>query len=206
MRRLILSILVIVLVLLIACAAPSAPPPPAPKITLAHAPQVLDLSQLLPASFERLDAVSEGHSHKDLGLSKYASEVELFASTEPPQIIYCYFAIYENPTMQKDVDALMKDEQQMKFMWEENIKALAINRGLEVAVPKIEIAYHDIGDLAVSTEGVIALSDSNYNFDTLHFKNGKVYVFIYSLSFGPDKVSLIPIGREIEQRIAQFSQ
>jgi len=42
------------------------------KITLADAPMVLDLSPLLPASFEHLDAASEGFSNEDMGLGPEA--------------------------------------------------------------------------------------------------------------------------------------
>ncbi len=132
MKRLILSVLAISAILLGACACPSAPAAPttqttptapiAPtqpkvtpkKITLADAPIVLDLSPLLPVSFEHLDAASEGMSNKDLGLGPKASEVVLFLSEEPYQMIWGFLGIIESRSEHATTDALFRDEQQVR--------------------------------------------------------------------------------------------
>jgi hypothetical protein len=44
---------------------------------------------------------------------------------------------------------------------------------------------------------------TKYNFDTLTFKVGEVYVSLYSTYFGSDRLSLIPIAQAIEQNIAE---
>ncbi len=175
-------------------------------ISLSDAPQVLDITGALPPNFERLDAAKEGYSHKDLGLSNSASEVELFASREPYQIIYTYFAIYEKITQQIDMDALLKDDEQAKYFVKENMKALARKEGLKVGAPNIEVAHPAIGELAVLVKGSITSLGTKYNFDSLTFKVAPLYIFIHSIYFGSDRLSLIPIAHEIEQNIAKQSK
>ena len=204
-KRLILEGLVICSILFSARACSSQEPTTTPKeISLSDAPQVLDITGVLPPNFEHLDAVKEGYSHKDLGLSKDASEVELYASGEPYGIIYTYLAIYEKRTQQIDIDTLLKDDEQAKYFTEQNIKALARKEGLEIGAPNIEVTHPTIGDLAVFVEGSITSVGTIHCFDCLNFKVGQVYVFIYSIYFGSNRLSLIPIAHEIEQNIAKF--
>jgi hypothetical protein len=204
-KRLIFAALVFCPILLCTCACSSQEKTTTPKgISLSDAPQVLDISGALPANFERLDAAKEGYSHKDLGLSNDASEVELFASGEPYGIIYCYFSIYEKRTQQVDMDALLKDDEQAKYFIQENMKALAGKEGWKIGAPETEVTHPAVGDLAVLLEGSIESLGTKHNFDNLAFKVGQVYVFIYSLYFGSDRLSLIPIASEIEQNIAKF--
>ena len=74
--------LLIMVVPAVACGEPTASLSKK-KITLSDAPTVLDMAWELSASFERLDAASEGMSNKDMGLGPDFSEVELFLSEEP---------------------------------------------------------------------------------------------------------------------------
>lgn len=204
-KRLISEGLVICSILVSACACSSQEPTQTPKeISLSDAPQVLDITRALPPNYEHLNAVKEGYSHKDLGLSKDASEVEMFASGEPYGIIYCYFAVYEKRTQQIDMDALLKDDQQAKYFVQENMKELARKENLKIGAPDMEVTHPAVGDLAVLIEGSITSLGTKYNFDNLTFKVGQVYVFIYSSYFGSERLSLIPIAHEIEQNIAKF--
>jgi hypothetical protein len=177
----------------------------APKgISLSDAPQLLDIAGALPPGFEHLDAVKEGYSHRDLGLSDYASKVELFASREPYGIIYTYFAIYEKRTQQIDMDALLRDDEQAKYFVQENLKAFARKDGLEIGAVNVEVTHPAVGDLAVFMVASIPSLGTKYNCDSLTFRVGQIYyVYIYSLYFGSDRLSLIPIAHEIEQNIAK---
>jgi len=202
--------LVIMVMPAVACGEPAAPPAPsAPspkKITLADAPIVLDLSPLLPASFEHIDATSEGLSNKDMGLGPDASEVELFLSEEPYQMIYCFLMISERRTDQASFDAIMKDEDQIESIIIENLKAGAVEEGFELDVPEIQITYPNIADLATLGEGYFSTFGMSMGFDMLWFRSNKVYVFTYSVYLSTEKQSLVPIAKEIECRIATFSQ
>ena len=187
--------------------APSAPSlPTAEKITLADAPMVLDLSPLLPASFEHVDAASEGLSNADMGLGSDCSEVELFLSEEPYQMIYCFLMIIESRIERATSDAILKDEQQITSMIVESLKAGAIEEGFELEVPEVQVTYPDIADLAVLGEGRMTTYGMSIGFDMLFFKSNKVYVFIYSMDLSLEKQSLVPLAREIEHRIGMFSQ
>ena len=203
-KRLILAGFVISSILISACACASREKTTTSKgISLSDAPHVLDITAVLPPNFEHLDAAKEGYSHKDLGLSSYASEVELFASGEPYGIIYCYFSIYKKRTQQIDIDALLKDDEQAKYLVKESMKALASKEGLEIGAPETGITHPAVGDLAVLVEGSIKTLGTKYNFDNLTFKVGEIYVYLYSIYFGSDQTSLIPIAHEIGQNIAE---
>ena len=212
----VLALLIIVMPA-VACGKPTPPPapsPPAPspppvapkKITLADAPMVLDLSPLLPTSFERVDAASEGMSNKDMGLGPKASEVELFLSEEPYQLIYCFLMITESRIERATSDAVFKDEQQIESLLIENLKAGALEEGFELQVPEVQITYPNIADLAVLGESYIITSGMTFGFDILWFRSNKVYVFTYSLYLSAEKQSLVPITREINHRVSMFSQ
>jgi hypothetical protein len=203
-KKSILAGLVICSTLLSFCACSSQAPKTTQKgISLSDAPKILDIIGALQPNFEHLDAAKEGYSHKDLGLSNYASEVELFASGKPYGIIYAYFAIYEKRTQQIDMDALLKDDEQVKHFANENINAQARKDGLEIGTPNIEVTHPAVGDLAVAVEGSITSLGAKYNLDFLTFKINQVYVYIYSIYFGSDRTPLVPIAYEIEKNIKE---
>ena len=94
-------LLVPALFFIVACSQPAEPTSTQPtqpvlkKITLDDSPTVLDLLPLLPTSFERLDAASEGMSNSDMGLGSDFSEVEVILNEDPYQLIFAYLAILE---------------------------------------------------------------------------------------------------------------
>ena len=210
-----LGILILALVIMavpaVACKESASPaqtqPAPAPKkITLADASMVLDLSPLLPANFEYLDAAREGLSNKDLGLGPDFSEVELFLSEEPYQVIYCFFSIIEGRIQQAGSDALMKDEQQIKSIIAKNLKAGAAKENIELEMVEMRVTYPNVGDVAVLGEGHISFYGASIGFDLLLFRSNKIYVDIETLYLSTERQSLLPLAREIEYRISMFSQ
>ena len=197
----------------VACGEPTAPSEPAEptptlkKITLADAPMVLDLSPLLPASFEHLDAASEGFSNEDMGLGPEASEVELFLSEEPYQMIYGFLMVIEESQVERAAsNAIFRDEQQIKSIVAEGLKAGAAEEGLEIGASEIQVTYPSIADIAVLGEGSFSSYGINVGFDILWFRENNVYVFTYSVYLSPEKQPLVSIAREIEHRIGMFSQ
>ncbi len=218
MKRLILSVLVIISAIFLGgCVGPLAPPallsPTQPevtpkKITLADAPIVLDLSTLLPASFEHLDAASEGMSNKDLELGPEASEVELFLSSEPYQMIYGFIGIFERRTDQAALDVIFKDEQQIRNTLYWGLEQAAAEEGYELseADMEIDITYPNIADLAVLGEGQFSMYGIDMGLDLVIFRNNQVYTYLYSVYSSSEKQSLIPLAKEIEHRISMFSQ
>ena len=195
----------IMVVPLVACGEPTAPPS-GKKITLADAPTVLDMAWELPASFERLDAASEGLSNEDVGLGPDFSEVELFLSEEPYQIVFAYLCIIESQLERASSDALMKDEEQIESMVVENLRAGVAEEGVELSEATVEVSYPDVGDLAVLGSGTMGAYGFSMGYDMLMFKSNKVYVSIFSIYLPGEKVSLAPLAIGIEQRIGVFSQ
>jgi len=197
--------LLIMVVPAVACGEPTAPPSEK-KITLADAPTVLDMTWELSASFERLDAASEGLSNEDIELGPDFSEVELFLSEEPYQVVFAYLTIIESQLERASSDALMRDEEQIESMVLENLRAGAAEEGVELSGANVEVTYPDIGDLAVLGSGTVGAYGVSMGYDMLIFKSNKVYVFIASIYLPGEKVSLAPLAIGIEQRIGVFSQ
>ena len=217
MKRLILINIVIVLVLFIACAPTVAPPTSAPtpdltsdstpkKITLDDAHDILNISLLLPSNFESLDPASEGMSKKDMELGSDFSEVALFLSEEPFQMIYGFLGIIESRVERAAADATFKDEQQIKSLLKTAITQGFAEEGLDFTNYLVEVTYPSIGDLAVMGEGQVAYMGLTAGFDILCFRDNKVYIYIYSSYSSQVKQSLEPIARELQHRIAQYSQ
>lgn len=192
--------------------APAPAPVPVPttipikKITLSDASQVLDLLPLLPASFQKIDSASEGMSNADMELGPDFSEVELFISDEPFQMIYCYLGIVESRMERAGFDAVMKNEEMVKSMVIENLKAGALEEGVEVEEAEVQITYPAMADLSVLGEGYFSSFGLSVGFDMVFFRSNKVVVSILSTYFSQDRQALFPIAREIEWRIAQYSQ
>jgi hypothetical protein len=161
---------------------------------------------LLPANFEQIDAVSEGLSKESLGLGSNFAETEAFLSEEPYQLIYGILGILESRLQQAGENAIMKDKQQFESMVIASLKEGATEAGVVFDVPKVDITYPDIGDLAVLGEGQISTTGLLYGFDMIEFHCDKVYIVICSLYFTSEKQSLVPIAREITHRIGMLTQ
>ena len=209
MRRLILIAMVSTLIALVACAPAStqAPPISTPKkITLDDAEDILNLSLLLPSRFEQIDAASEGLSNEDMGLGSDYSEVYLFLSEDPFQLIYCVLGISKSRVERAMWDEQLEDDYLMKSMVVETLKAGAAEEGIEITVPDVEITHPDIGDSSLCGQSYMESYGSQLGVDILWFRCNTVYVLTNSVYTSADKVSLIPIGEEIEKRIGKFSQ
>ena len=207
MKRLILTVMVSGLVLLIACAptVTNEEEVASPKeITLDDAPDILNITLLLPVRFEHLDAASEGMSNEDLELGPRFSEVQLFFSEDPFQMVYCFVGIEQSRIEQTAFDRIMEDEYQIRTMIENAIKEGAAEEGFEVTVPIIDITYPDIGDLALLGEGYMESYGFQFGFDTLMFRSNTVFVYFYSVYMSSDKVSLLSIAQEIESRLNNY--
>lgn len=212
MKRLILTVIVSSLILLVACAPavtdeeevviPEVASPK--KITLDDAPDILNITLLLPVRFEHLDAASEGMSNEDMGLGPDASEVQLFFSEDPFQMVYCFMAIEESKIEQAAFDRGMEDEYQIKAMIENALKEGAAEEGFEVTLPIIDITYPDIGDSALLGEGYMESYGFQFGFDTLWFRSNTVFVFLYSTYMSSGKEPLLPIAQEIEKRLNNY--
>lgn len=191
-----------------ACGKPTATETPtqAKKITLADVSTVLNMSSELPASFERLDAATEGLSNQDMGLGPEFTEVELFLSEEPFQVIFAYYGILESQIEQAGSDAILQDEEQVKSMILEGMRAEAGDEAIQLGDIEFEASNPDVGDLAILGSGSMNTSGVSIGYDFMAFKVNKVYVFVVSVYLPGESVSLVPVARGIEQRIGTFSQ
>ena len=205
MRKLILLVTIIALISITACTSTSET---TKKISLEDAPDILNLSLLLPSRFEHLDAVSEGFSKADMGFTSKdpVSEVQLYMSEDPFQVIYGIMLIYESQVERAKFDAMVEDEYQMERMIAESIIEGAGEEGEEITVPNIDITQPVIGDKALLGEGYAESSGFQMGFDVCCFRIQYVYIVIYSVYMSSDKISLIPLSQEIEKRINRYSQ
>ena len=176
------------------------------KITLADAEYILNLLPLLPTTFDKVDAASEGMSNADLELGDDVSEVELFISDEPFQMIYGLLYIGESRIERASFDAIMNDETMISDLIIENVKAGALEEGFELGEVDINITYPTLGDSAFLGEGFMSTVGLSAGFDALWFRSNKVYVILYSVYYTPEKQTLLPIAKELERRISQYSQ
>jgi len=176
------------------------------KISLDDAPDILDISLLLPSRYIEVDAASEKMSNKDMGLGSDFSEVQLYISDDPFQMIYGFMGIITSRLDAAIFDKQLRDESYIKDLIRESILEGAKSEGGQVTVPNLEATYPSIGDLAIWGVGDLESYGYYFGFSALFFRVNKVYVFLYSLSMTKDEVSLKLIAEEIEKRIGQFSQ
>lgn len=178
------------------------------KLEISDAHLVLDLLPLLPKTFEEVDSASEGLSNADLGLGETCSEVYLFISEEPFQMIYCFLSISESRIEQASFDAIMNDEEQIKDLLEANLIAGALEEGMEIEEIEIQVTFPSIGDSCFLGEGYFTAYGLVVGFDMLWFRLENTYIFLYSAYYSTERQTLLPIARELEQRIriGQYSQ
>lgn len=176
------------------------------EITLKDADNILNLLPFLPATFEKVDAASEGLSNADLGLGSYFSEVQLFVSDEPFQMIYGAMAIEKSRMGRSSFDALMNDETMIRNLLIENIKQGAIEQGYELGGVDIDITYPNLGDNAFLGEGIMSGVGYAIGVDILWFGKNTVYIMLQSVYYKAERQPLLPIANEILSRIKQYSQ
>jgi len=174
------------------------------ELTLTDAPVLLNLLPFLPSTFEKVDASSEGLSNADVGLGKQFSEIQLFLSDDPFQMIYCFIAISQSRIEQVGFDSMMKDEEQIKSLLIENIQAGASEEGIDFQDPMILITYPAIGEFAVLGEGNFSSSGFTIGFDCIFFRENDVYVFVYSAYYTKSRQTLVPIAQELIRRISLY--
>jgi len=177
-----------------------------PKIRLSDAPAILDLSTELGTGFERLDAAAEGMSNRDMQLGSDFSEVQVFLSAEPYQMVFTYMAVVERRSDQVAQDAFMRDEKQIRQLVVENLQQGASEEGVDVSDAKVEITYPTLGDQAVLGTGSFTASSVGIGFDLLMFRSQTVLVFVASVYLPGENKGLLPVGTGIEQRIKSFGQ
>lgn len=213
-------LLIITLITFVACSpspepsttpAPAITPAPATtpalkKISLEDAPSILNISLLLPSKFEKIDPASEGMSNEDLALGPDVSEVVLYFSEEPFQMIWGMMGIISSRIEAAAFDTQIEDESAIISFIEASISEVAAAEGVEMTVPNMNISHPNIGDSAILGEGEIESYGFYYGFDIIWFRSGTVYVYWYSTTMSEDKVSLLSIASEVEKRIGGFSQ
>ncbi len=184
---------------------PPTQPAPAREITLADAPAILDMSSDLPARFDHVDAASEGMSNKDLELGPEFSEVELFLSDEPFQMVFAYMTVVESRIERASFDALIRDEEQLKsniIYW---LEVGFVEEGMELPDVDLHATYPDIGELAALASGQMTTYGVPMGVDLLMFKNGEVYVAICQFYY-ESGLSTVPLAEGTNQRIEALTK
>lgn len=169
-------------------------------ITLADASILLDMSADLPARFQHVDAASEGMSNEDLGLGADFSELEVFLSDEPIQMVWAMLYISESELAQATADTLVGDEELLKAIIVTGLQEVAVEEDIEVSDIETRFDYPAIGDLCVLATGSFSTYGIVVGFDFLLFRNDTVYVYLYSSYIG-ESVPLVPIATSINERI-----
>lgn len=187
--------------------SPTPTPTPQREITLSDAPQLLDLSSLLPTRFDHIDAASEGLSNEDLELGPEFSEVEVFLSEEPYQLIYGFLAIITSRIEQAATDAMLRDDEQVRSMIEYNVRLGAEEEGIyDFTFESLDTSHPPLGDSAILGTGTGSAWGFYFGFDCVFFRRNDVYVFFYSVYYSEEnKVSLETIGARLDTRLVDFS-
>jgi len=145
-------------------------------------------------------------SKKDLGLGPEVSEVKVYLSEDPYQIIWGTMCIMTSRIDAAGFDRQIEEESTITNLLEEAVLEGARAEGIEVTMPNMNITHPNIGDSAILGEGELESYGFYYGFDTIWFRSGTVYVYWYSTTMSEDKVSLLSIASEVEKRIGGFSQ
>ena len=204
-----LALVIVVSTVVTGCSALTGQKPAG--MTLEDAPEVLDLSSVLPSDFVKLDdwqALTQGVTKENLGLGVDASEPYAFRVDSPFQLVYCFLRIIE--------DAAEQDATARRLLNEDVVRDTAltfvdfVTTGLRLELPesRIVVSFPAVGVGAALAEGEIEFEDGTLRFDMLSFRSddNRVFGFVHSWSLSDERVSAVGLGGEIERRITAFAE
>jgi hypothetical protein len=191
------------------CVTPEEPKPAG--MTLEDAPAVLDLSSVLPAGFVKLDewqALAQGVTRENLGLGPDASDLQIFRSDSPFQLVYGFLRIVEDASGQSAAARSLFDEDSIRVMVATFFDFVAAEQGFDLPEPQVTVSYPAIGIGAALAEGEIDIQDGTLTFDMLSFRSAdeRVFGFVHSWHLPGEQESVLSLGHEIERRITAFNR
>ena len=104
-------------------------------ITLLDAPAILNISSVLPSTFDRAIAADKGLSKTALKLGENCSEVQVFLSNEPFQILYLFMYIAESEQLSIGMFKSMSNDEALIA----ELKAAFISVSAELEAQLLEI-------------------------------------------------------------------
>lgn len=206
------AVMLLLVAATIASCAPEVAPGPAPtptptptvtcSITLADALQLVDLASDFPATFEVLDAASEG-----IFLEPDCSEIQVYLEEHPLCFVTAYICIAESSLGQAAADSSMRNDadiyEAMRRRFEDDI----VENGGYMGHFHGTVSHPAIGDMAVRMTGsgiadYVKHGTFDFFFDNLAFRRAEVLVFLeaYAYSEG-DLISLDMYAQGIVERI-----
>ena len=193
----------------VACGGPGAQAPPERAgITLADAAEALDLEAFLPPRFETRDPVAHRLSRKEVGLGEDASEVAVFLSRQPYQLLYWFLRVVEDEEEQREASLTLGDADAFRETMAGYLVAAAEGQGVVGSVPEVQVSFPDIASGAMLGEGMVELDDSALLFDMLWIRSRdrRVFVYTYSWHLADGQMPLPPVAEEIESRVSGLLQ
>ncbi len=174
-------------------------------ITLADAPQLLDLSSVLSLHLEPGDAASIGLTIPDLGIGLEFSEVTIFLSADSAQAVGAVMTIVQGELLQAGVDFLLQSEEMLASLVRPEIEKRLAAQGLDISNYDIEMEFShpEIGDAAILGSGVVDAAGIVVGYEAVAFRNGEVVVFCASTYVG-DGIDALSLASEIDERIEEL--
>ncbi len=175
------------------------------EITLADAPELLDLSSVLSLHLEPGDAASIGLTIPDLGIGLEFSEVTIFLSADSTQAVGAVMTIVQGELLQIGVDFLLQSEEMLASLVRPEIEKRLAAQGLDISNYDIEMefSYPEIGDAAILGSGVVDAAGIVVGYEAVMFRNGEVVVFCASTYVG-DGIDALSLASEIDERIEEL--
>lgn len=174
-------------------------------VTLADAPQLLDLTSDLPPNFEPGDAASIGLTIPDLGIGLEFSEVTIFLSADSMQAVGAVMTIVQGAVLQIGVDFLLQSEEMLASLVRPEIEKRLAAQGLDISNYDIEMEFShpEIGDAAILGSGVVDAAGIVVGYEAVAFRNGEVVVFCASTYVG-DGIGALSLASGIDERIEEL--
>lgn len=175
------------------------------EITLADAPELLDLSSVLSLHLEPGDAASIGLTIPDLGIGLEFSEVTIFLSADSMQAVGAVMTIVQGAVLQIGVDFLLQSEEMLASLVRPEIEKRLAAQGLDISNYDIEMEFShpEIGDAAILGSGVVDAAGIVVGYEAVMFRNGEVVVFCASTYVG-DGIDALSLASEIDERIEEL--
>jgi len=195
-----LSIILIAVVVILAIIINSAVT--SSKIALSDAPYILNMAENLPPRFQKTDAAQTFTAEKIADLGTGASEIQLFISNEPYQVIYSAVIKASGLLEQAYYDGLLKDDMQFKDYMLKYLRKSAAENSIQMTDPSFSVSHPSIGDISAYATSTINMEGEDYIYSAMIFKKYQVYIITVSLSFtDEDSVPINPLCIEIIHRM-----
>jgi hypothetical protein len=143
-------------------------------------------------------------SKATMKLDEEWSDLVVFLSSDPVQVIMETFSIQGNPLKRAMVDAELKDESYMRKSIQTGIDQANAGSTIKMTTGPIIISYPKVAELSLMGEGTLSASGVTLGYDMIMSRYNSIYFMVVSVYRAPRVVDLPTAMEQIIKNCAGY--